>query len=112
MEIRSPCVRVTGTVTAQMSQADLDRWLGVPVTLGAGTASVTVAGLTVTATVTIHDGVVQLDAAGVPVSVPVPTLPVLPCLAQATVVPGHLDLSCTFQQIPAALKSALETTVG
>ncbi len=99
----------SGTVTADMSQADLDRLVGVPVTLGAGSAQVTVDGLSVTARVSVSNGQLRVDAAGLPVSVPIPALPFLPCLAQATIVPGHLVASCTFHQIPPALKTALQT---
>jgi hypothetical protein len=92
----------SGTLTAQMSQADLDQFLGVPITLGAGTASVTVAGIPVTAKVSVHNGQLEVDTGFIPITVPIPQLPSLPCLAQVTVVPGHLNGSCTFDRIPAA----------
>jgi hypothetical protein len=98
----------TGTVRADMTQATFSNLVGVAVTLGAGTAHVTVAGTSVTGRVSIINGRLQLDSAGPPVSVPIPTLPVLPCLAQVTIIPGHLLGSCTFHQIPAALKIALQ----
>jgi len=98
----------TGTLTADMTQANFDQLVGAPVVLGAGSAQVTVEGVSVTAQVSVVNGQLQLNAAGLPVSVPIPTLPVLPCLAQVKVVPGHLVASCTFHTIPAALKTALQ----
>jgi LmeA-like phospholipid-binding len=96
-----------GTVNVDMTQADFARLVGVPVTLGSGVARVTVGGVPVTGRVSVVDGRLRLDAAGLPVSVPIPSLPVLPCLAQVTIVPGHIVGSCTFHEIPAALRLAL-----
>jgi hypothetical protein len=98
----------TGTVSADMTQADFSSLVGVPVTLGAGTAKATVGGVSVTARISVSNGRLVLESSGLPVSVPIPTLPVLPCLAQVTIIPGHLVGSCTFHQIPAALKIALQ----
>jgi hypothetical protein len=93
----------TGTVTAAMSQADFDRLAGVAVTFGDGVARVTTAGVTVTAHVSIVNNRLRIVAAGIPVSVPIPALPVLPCLADVRIVPGHLIATCTFPQVPPAL---------
>jgi LmeA-like phospholipid-binding len=98
----------TGTVNADMTQADFDRLVGAPVTLGNGSAQVVVQGVPVTAQVAIVNGQLRLEAPGLPVSVPIPTLPVLPCLEQVQVVPGHLVGSCTFHQIPADFQKALQ----
>lgn len=97
-----------GTVTADMTQADFDRLVGYPVVLGNGTAQVTIAGVSVTAPVSIANGRLVVAAGRLPISVPVPTLPVLPCLANVVVIPGHLVGSCTFHQVPPALKNALQ----
>jgi LmeA-like phospholipid-binding len=98
----------TGTVAADMTQADFDRLVGAAVTLGNGSAQVTVDGVSVTAQVAIVEGQLRLEAAGLPVSVPIPTLPALPCLEEVHIVPGHLIGSCTFHQIPADLQKALQ----
>jgi hypothetical protein len=98
----------SGTVTVDMTEADFARLVGLPVTLGAGTAQVMVGGVLVTGHVSISNGHLELESAGLPVSVPIPALPVLPCLAQVRIVPGHLIGSCTFHQIPAAFKVALQ----
>jgi hypothetical protein len=91
-----------------MTQADFDRLVGAAVTLGNGSAQVTVDGVSVTAQVAIVNGQLRLEAVGLPVSVPIPTLPALPCLEQVQIVPGHLIGSCTFHQIPADLQNALQ----
>jgi hypothetical protein len=39
----------------------------------------------------------------------VPKLPVLPCAARAVFVPGHMELTCTFHEVPSAL---LATAAG
>lgn len=93
-----------GTVVAQMSQADLDQLVGVPVVLEQGTAQATVAGVTVTARVSVVNNRLEVHAAGLPVSVAIPALPVLPCQANIAIVPGRLIASCTFTQIPPALQ--------
>jgi hypothetical protein len=98
----------TGTATADMTQADLSRLVGMPVTLGAGTVQVTVSGVSVSGQVSIDGGNLRIDAPGLPVSVPIPAFPVLPCLEDVHAIPGHLVGTCTFHTIPPALKIALQ----
>jgi hypothetical protein len=92
----------TGTVMAEMSQENFDRLVGLPVVFGSGVARATVGGVAVTARVSIVNN--HLVASGLPLSVPIPALPVLPCTADVTIVPGYLVASCTFHQIPPALR--------
>jgi hypothetical protein len=101
----------SGTVTAGMTQANLDQLVGEPVTLGSGTAQVTVGGVTVNGTISVDNGVLRLSAEGIPVSVPIPSLPLLPCLSNVTILPGRLVGTCTFNQIPPALKAALQSAL-
>jgi hypothetical protein len=98
----------TGTVTADMTQANFDRLVGAPVILGNGSAQLTEDGVSVTAQVAIVDGQLRVESSDLPISVPIPTLPVLPCLAQVQIVSGQLVGSCTFHQIPPDLKNALQ----
>ena len=94
----------TGTVTATMTDAALDKVLGgLPVKLTAGGVQLTVAGLTISARVSLVANRLHFDVAQIPVSLPIPTLPLLPCAANAVASPGRLEISCTFHQIPAAL---------
>jgi hypothetical protein len=102
----------SGTVTADMTQANLDQLVGQPVTLGSGTAQVTVEGVTVNGTISVDNGVLKFSAHGLPISVPIPSLPLLPCLSNVTIVPGRLVGTCTFNQLPAALKAALQSALS
>lgn len=102
----------TGTLTADMTQANLDQLVGEPVTLGAGSAQVTVDGITVNGSIAVENGVLRLSALGLPISVPIPSLPLLPCLSNVTIVPGRLVGTCTFNQIPPALKAALQLALS
>jgi hypothetical protein len=101
----------TGTVKASISEQSIDQALqalGQPavVHLVQGAAELTVAGVTVRSTVTIVNNAVQLTVGHQVVNLPIPQLPVLPCVATAVVLPGQLDLSCTFHQVPTAFLKA------
>jgi hypothetical protein len=92
----------SGTVVADMTEAALDKVLGVAtVTLGNGVAQVRVGVASVSAAVSIVNG--ELHVARVPVNVALPKLTLIPCPLSAVVTPGHLRLSCAFNQVPAAL---------
>jgi hypothetical protein len=112
--LRDQQVQVTsidrGTVTADMTNAEVDKAIastipGVSVNIGNGSVQATVAGVSVTAQVEVVAGELHVSAAGFQVSIPVPQLPLLPCVASATLVPGHLQLSCTIHEVPPALLS-------
>jgi hypothetical protein len=93
----------TGTVRAVMSEQTVDQVLQLPVTFGDGTVELSAGGVTLSATVTVVDNQLRFGVAGRQVSVTIPELPVLPCVAGVVVEPGRLVLSCTFHQVPAAL---------
>jgi hypothetical protein len=98
----------SGTVIADMTEAEVDkaiasRFPGADITLGNGTAQATVAGVRLTGQVTVVNGQLRVSADGLTATIPVPQLPLLPCVASATLTPGHLLLSCTIHQVPAAL---------
>jgi hypothetical protein len=100
----------SGTVTAEMSEATLRQLVKLPVTLGNRTASVTVAGIQVAGSVSLaKDNVLHLSGAGLAVDVPIGTIPVLPCIAAVAIAPGRLVMSCSFNQVPAALLQAAGT---
>jgi hypothetical protein len=96
----------SGTVRAVMSEHTVDQVLRLPVTFGDGSVQLSAGGVTLSATVTVVDNQLRLSAAGRDLSVPIPELPVLPCVADAVVEPGRLVLSCSFHQVPAALVQA------
>jgi hypothetical protein len=60
----------------------------------------------VTARVTVVNNQLRLEARGLPSVIPIPKLPVLPCAASVTVIPGHLIIACTFHEIPSVLLQA------
>jgi len=94
----------SGTATAELTQDELSDRLGVAVTLEDGRARVRVAGQTVTATAAVTDNTLRLTVAGL--SVPglrIPRLPLLPCVADALILPGRVRLSCSVDQVPAEL---------
>jgi hypothetical protein len=100
VQVRS--IRV-GTVVAEISQAALDAYAHLPVTLGRGTVGV--AGISTAAHATIATGeiTVALSNGLASIKVPVPDLDILPCVGSAQILPGVLRLSCTFRSVPGFL---------
>ncbi len=93
-----------GTASAEVTQDELSERLGIPVTLEAGRARVRVAGQTVTATASVTDNRLQLSVSGFSVpSLRIPRLPLVPCVADAEIVPGRVRLSCRVDEVPAEL---------
>jgi hypothetical protein len=94
----------SGTATAEVTAEQLSERLGVEVTLESGRARVRVAGQTVTATASVSDNVLQLTVSGFNVpALRIPRLPLLPCVADAEILPGRIRLSCSVDQVPAEL---------
>jgi hypothetical protein len=91
-----------GEATGDISQADLRSALGnLPIVLGNGRISLTVAGVTATVAVSVRDNVLRLSAGPLKVpAVTIPKLPLLPCLANAVSEPGRLHLSCAVDKVP------------
>ena len=93
-----------GTAVAEVTQDQLSERLGVAVTLEAGRARVRVAGQTVTATASVTDNTLRLSVAGLTVpSLRIPRLPLVPCVADAEILPGRIRLSCSVDEVPAEL---------
>jgi hypothetical protein len=91
------------TVTAHISQAEVDSLVKAPVSLGNGLVTVTENGLSVAARVTLAGNQLSvIGPAGLSTVIPIPNLPVLPCAADLQVVPGQLLVTCTTTTIPAA----------
>jgi hypothetical protein len=95
----------SGTVTAEITEAELSRALSSTVHLLPGKASLDAADLRATASVAVHAGRVTLTARGLPaLSFVVPRAPLLPCETdRADVVQGKLRLSCTIDHLPPEL---------
>lgn len=94
----------SGTATAEVTAEQLSERLGVDVTLEQGRARVRVAGQTVTATASVSDNVLRLTVSGLNVpALRIPRLPLLPCVADAEILPGRIRLSCSVDEVPAEL---------
>lgn len=94
----------SGTATAEVTAEQLSERLGVDVTLEQGRARVRVAGQTVTATASVSDNQLRLSVAGLSVpALRIPRLPLLPCVADAEILPGRILLSCSVDEVPAEL---------
>lgn len=93
-----------GTATAEVTAEQLSERLGIPVTLEAGRARVRVAGQTVTAAASVSDNRLRLAVAGVDLpTLRIPKLPLLPCVANAEILPGRIRMTCTVDKVPAEL---------
>ena len=91
-----------------MSQETISKLVKVPVTLGDGTVKVTVAGIPLGGTVKVVNGkTLHVSAAGFALDVPLPDIPVLPCLGGVAIIPGYLVIACAFHQVPAAFLQAV-----
>jgi hypothetical protein len=93
-----------GTAEAEVTQEQLSERLGVPVTLTAGRVQVRVAGQLVTAKASVSQNQLRLAVAGLSVpALKIPTLPLVPCVADVVVLAGRIRLTCSVDQIPAEL---------
>lgn len=91
-------------VTATVSQASIDRQIGLPVTLGAGTVGI--GGLQVGAGVAVSANRVQIQVPPLPpVSITIPVTKLLPCVGGASITPGELVVTCTTDQLPPVLEN-------
>lgn len=93
-----------GTATAEVTAVQLSERLGLTVTLESGLVRVRIAGQTVTAAASISDNRLRLSVAGFDVpTLRIPRLPLLPCVADAEILPGRIRMTCSVDQIPAEL---------
>lgn len=93
-----------GTATAEVTAEQLSERLGVAVTLESGRARVRVAGQTVTATASVSDNRLRLTVSGFDVpTLPIPRLPLLPCVAEAEILAGRIRMTCSVDRVPADL---------
>jgi hypothetical protein len=93
-----------GTAQAEVTQDELSKRLGVAVTLAPGRVQVRVAGQAVTAKASVSENTLHLAVAGLSVpGLKIPTLPLLPCVADAVILAGRIRLTCSIDKIPAEL---------
>ena len=97
-------VRIAATIT----EAEVRRLTRADVDLADGRASVTLAGVRVTARVSVTGGAIRLGVAGIDgLRVPLPDAAFLPCQAEARVVDGALLAACTADELPSFIAGAV-----
>ncbi|MGH9265241.1 MAG: LmeA family phospholipid-binding protein [Acidimicrobiales bacterium] len=93
-----------GTAEAVVTQEQLSDRLEVAVTLDDGQARVRVAGQTLSAQAWVSENTLRVEVAGYDLPpLPIPRLSLLPCVADAEILPGRIRLTCTVDQIPPEL---------
>jgi hypothetical protein len=104
-------VRITslarGTATAELSDSELSRALGVRISSHSGQLTVTTGAVTAPGRVEARAGVLTITAGRVPLlRLRVPNAPLLSCPPEsATIVDGGVRVSCTITRIPPELLS-------
>jgi hypothetical protein len=95
----------SGTVTAAITDAEISRLAGVPISFASGKASVRAGGLDVGAQLSAENGTLTIGGAeGVPIRIRVPRAPLFPCDASsAKVEQGRVVVSCTINRVPPEL---------
>ena len=93
-----------GTVTAELTDAEVSRLVGTPITFRPGRVTVSAAGVDVAATVQVTNGSMSFGGLRLPISFRIPHAPLFPCDATSAVVKqGAVDLSCTVTSVPPEL---------
>ena len=91
----------TGTVTAELTDAEVSRLTSTRVVFTPGRVMVGAGGFDVAATVQVTNGNMTFGGIRVPVTFKVPRAPLFPCDATSAVVKqGAVDLTCTVHQVP------------
>lgn len=96
-----------GTVSAEVDADQLSAAVGTRVTLEPPGLVVTLRGQRVRADVAVHNSSLLLSVAGIPVlTLRIPKVPLLPCVANAEVTASRVRLTCHFDRVPAELIGA------
>jgi hypothetical protein len=94
----------SGTVTAELTEAEISRLVGTRVTFHPGRVTVSAAGVDVAATVQLTDGSMSFGGLQLPIKFRIPRGPLFPCDATTAVVnEGAVDVSCTIDRVPPEL---------
>ncbi|MDP8937737.1 MAG: DUF2993 domain-containing protein [Actinomycetota bacterium] len=101
-----------GTARAEMTQEELSRLVGLPVTVEPGRVRVRLGGQQATATASVRGNVLRLAVAGVQVpSLTIPRVPLVPCLADLELLPGRVRLTCRLDQVPPDLVGRIQARI-
>jgi hypothetical protein len=96
------------TAEATITEEQIRKVTGADVRLADGQATVSAGGATATATIKVIEGRVRMEVGSLPaISIPVPDAELLPCAVEAEVVENALELTCTFQDLPAIVVDAI-----
>jgi hypothetical protein len=99
-----------GEVRAEVTQEAITDLVGIPVSLEQGRASVQFGGRQIGADLAVREGRLILGASGVSLpALPLPTVPLLPCVANAEIAPGRVLLTCQFTEVPQELLVEAQT---
>ncbi|MBV8160691.1 MAG: LmeA family phospholipid-binding protein [Acidimicrobiia bacterium] len=94
----------SGTVTAELTDTEVSRLIGVPVSFSPGRVSVRAEGVDLGATVNVTNGTMSFGGIPLPIRLRVPRASLFPCDAtSAVVVQGAVDLSCSVHNVPTEL---------
>jgi hypothetical protein len=93
-----------GVVTATITDDEISRLIGVAVRFTPGVAHATLRGVEVEVRAAVRDDALILSpAAGAQLRLPIPRIPLVPCVAEANIRDGVIELSCAIDQIPPEL---------
>src|SRR4051812_3859031 len=95
----------SGTVTAEITDDEITRLAGVPLSFTSGRATLRARGIDVSAQLSAANGNLVIGGAeGVPIRVRIPRAPLFPCDASKAVLEqGKVVLSCTVDHVPREL---------
>jgi hypothetical protein len=94
----------SGTVTAELTDAEISRLAGTRVVFRPGRVTVSAAGVDAAASVQMTDGSLSFGGLRLPIKFRIPRAPLFPCDATSAVVKqGAVDLSCTVHDVPPEL---------
>jgi hypothetical protein len=95
----------SGTVTAAITEAEISRLAGVPISFTPGRATVSIGGIAVSGQLSAANGTLTIGGAqGVPIRIRVPRAAMFPCDASnAEVQQGKVVVSCAIDRVPPEL---------
>jgi DUF2993 family protein len=94
----------SGTVTAELTAAEVSRLAGLPVSFEPGRVTVGIRGVSASAPVSVVNGSLVLGSGQAAVRLKVPHAPLFPCDATTAVArQGVVEVSCTVNRVPPEL---------
>lgn len=100
-----------GTVSADITAAELSRVLHVPITITTAQVKATVGGVTVASNVRVRANSLDFGIPGVP-RIAIPQTHLLPCATDLTLLAGRVRVSCTIHNVPPGLVGAANDSLN